>query len=88
MTTKVGVTGFQGFIGKTLCRKLRPSDKYMLFTFGHPNDDFYNREKLAQFVQRDLDVIVHLAGVQKPASDYRMIQENIDLGIVTGKQHI
>jgi UDP-2-acetamido-2,6-beta-L-arabino-hexul-4-ose reductase len=55
------VTGAYGFIGRNLCVELEKKNEYSLLKYGSSN----TLEHLDDFVSKS-DVIVHLAGINRP----------------------
>jgi UDP-2-acetamido-2,6-beta-L-arabino-hexul-4-ose reductase len=62
--TKVLITGARGFIGRNLVARLGPREDLELFLFDLDNDD----EELDQWLA-SADVVIHLAGVNRPLTD-------------------
>lgn len=64
---RVLVTGSQGFIGRNLVERLQRDAQYEVTTWHHDGDD-----SLEVLVDR-ADAVIHLAGVNRPASDGEFI---------------
>ncbi|MBN2709966.1 MAG: NAD-dependent epimerase/dehydratase family protein [Calditrichaceae bacterium] len=66
---RVIVTGSCGFVGRNLCSVLRLSKNIQLFEY-----DIANSHDDLERILRDADVVVHLAGVNRPKQedDYRI----------------
>ena len=67
------VTGAKGFIGKNMCHALREV-RHRVFEY----DVSDTGEELAEYVQK-ADVIIHLAGVNRPLSLEELINGNVNL---------
>jgi len=74
MKRSVLVTGSNGFVGKNLCSILRTKEDIQLFEFdtGNPPDDL---ERMLS----EADVVVHLAGVNRPKNDQEFMTGNAGL---------
>lgn len=70
---KVLVTGSKGFIGLNLCLRLRENAKYRVLEFHRGNS-----ENLKSLIA-DADVIVHLAGINRPQNPEEFKTGNTDL---------
>ena len=70
---KIFVTGADGFIGKNLCTRLSEIDGYVVVPFGRN----CNKEHLKDLLN-DVDVVVHLAGENRPSNVSDFITGNID----------
>lgn len=82
------VTGSQGFIGKNLCSCLRYREDVVLLELDISDD----HATLAELVER-ADVVVHLAGVNRPKNEnefavgnYDLTREVLDLMSKTGRK--
>lgn len=71
---KVLVTGADGFIGKNLCLHLTERDEFELIRFTRDN----NMQQLSEMV-RQVDFIIHLAGINRPQDPQEFQQGNVDL---------
>ena len=84
---KILVTGARGFIGRNLCLALRRTEKVEVMEIGSEDTE----SDLAQAVA-EADVVVHLAGVNRPENEEDFITGNVsftskltDLLIATGR---
>ena len=68
------VTGSEGFVGRNLCATLRYKEKFRLLTF----DLIDSVDSLANKVE-EANVIIHLAGVNRPIDDNEFETGNIGL---------
>ena len=74
LDVKVLVTGASGFIGKNLVCRLREMPNICVILFTRQE----NREKLVELVATS-DMVVHLAGVNRPDSETEFTYDNVDL---------
>ena len=78
---RILVTGSNGFIGKSLCLRLSELSAFDVLRFTR-TDDF---DTLAKLVAK-ADVVVHLAGVNRPISTVEFQTGNVDLTSALCKQ--
>ncbi|WP_245153470.1 NAD-dependent epimerase/dehydratase family protein [Chlorobaculum sp. 24CR] len=71
---KVLVTGSNGFVGKNLCSVLRMIESVQLYEF-----DIANSSVDLERMLSDVDVVVHLAGVNRPKNEQEFITGNAGL---------
>lgn len=74
MKTRVLVTGSNGFVGKNLCALLRTMESVQLHEF-----DAANSPDDLERMLREADVIVHLAGVNRPKNEQEFMTGNAGL---------
>ena len=74
MIRSVLVTGSNGFVGKNLCSVLRAMDRIQLFEF-----DTANSPHDLECMLSEADVVVHLAGVNRPKNEHEFITGNAGL---------
>lgn len=72
--TRVLVTGARGFIGKNLCFRLEELGRFRVAEFGRDDDEMDLPELVA-----DADVIVHLAGENRPLDEMTFETTNVGL---------
>lgn len=73
---KILVTGADGFIGKNLCLRLREEANIEISTFLRADSDYTLKHKLAS-----TDVLVHLAGENRPKSSAMFHKINTGLAV-------
>ena len=71
---RILITGSNGFIGKNLMLKLHEANKYKIDTFDK-KDEF---NSLHNFIER-ADIIIHLAGVNRPTNILEFKKVNVNL---------
>lgn len=71
---KVLVTGSKGFIGKNLCLRLEEKPEFEIITFDRQDLDSDLKTKL-----HEADVIIHLAGENRPLKDEDFNKVNFEL---------
>jgi len=74
MKKNVVVTGSNGFVGKNFCSVLRTIEQVQLFEF-----DTGNAPDELEPMLRDADVVVHLAGVNRPQNEKEFMTGNAGL---------
>ena len=72
--TRVLVTGSNGFVGKNLCSVLRTIESVQLYEF-----DIANFSVDLERMLSDVDVVVHLAGVNRPKNEQEFMTGNAGL---------
>jgi len=72
--TRVLVTGSNGFVGKNLCSVLRTIESVQLYEF-----DIANSSVDLERMLSDVDVVVHLAGVNRPKNEQEFMTGNAGL---------
>ncbi len=73
-STKVLITGANGFIGKNLVTKLSELSEFKTITYIRTD----SVESLYHKVE-EADIIIHLAGVNRPKTNNKFIEDNIEL---------
>ena len=74
MKKSVLVTGSNGFVGKNLCSVLRAMESVLLHEF-----DIANSPDDLERMLSDVDVVVHLAGVNRPKNEQEFMTGNAGL---------
>ena len=74
LVRRILITGSNGFIGKSLCLRLSELSAFDVLRFTRTND----LDTLAKLVAK-ADVVVHLAGVNRPTSTAEFQTGNVDL---------
>lgn len=74
MKKRVLVTGSNGFVGKNLCSVLRAMESVLLHEF-----DIANSAADLERMLSDVDVVVHLAGVNRPKNEQEFMTGNAGL---------
>ena len=74
LTRTILITGADGFIGSNLLIRLKENESFRILKFVRTD----NLEKLSKLVSKS-DVIIHLAGENRPSDVINFTKVNIDL---------